>query len=353
MSPRPAADEPFRAHARRPWLPPDMTTPPPLDPLAPGGPIERRFALLVNPFYPKDPHASFGKHVLTPTLALTSVAGATPPGWRVRYWDENLLQGPPPVDPVPEVVGISVHLTFAGRAYDLARWYRARGARVVLGGLHVLSCPDEAAPHADALAIGDGVQLWPVILDDVTAGRLQPVYRATWQRPYREDPPPRRDLVPPGSFLTTASLIATRGCHNRCGFCYLSTDGLRMPYQVRDVEQVVAELRDSDEPYAVFVDNNLGSRPEYVRALCRALRPLERIWSAAVTIDVTDDPGVVREMALAGCTGVFIGFESLSDANLRDARKRTPRPEDYARRVRILHDHGIQVNGSFVLGFDH
>ena len=353
MSPRPAPDEPFRAPAQRPWLPPDMTTPPPLDPAAPGGPIERRFALLINPFYPKDPHASFGKHVLTPTLALTSVAGATPPGWRVRYWDENLLQGPPPVDPVPEVVGISVHLTFARRAYDLARWYRARGARVILGGLHVLSCPDEAAPHADALAIGDGVQLWPVILDDVTAGRLQPVYRATWQRPYREDPHPRRDLVSPGSFLTTASLIATRGSHNRCGFCYLSTDGLRMPYQVRDVEQVVAELRDSGEPYAVFVDNNLGSRPEYVRALCRALRPLERIWSAAVTIDVTDDPGVVREMALAGCTGVFIGFESLSDANLRDARKRTPRPEDYARRVRILHDHGIQVNGSFVLGFDH
>src|SRR6266542_1565461 len=195
MSARPAADEPFRAHARRPWLPPDMTTPPPLDPAAPGGPIERRFALLINPFYPKDPHASFGKHVLTPTLALTSVAGATPPGWRVRYWDENLLQGPPPVDPVPEVVGISVHLTFASRAYDLARWYRARGARVVLGGLHVLSCPEEAAPHADALAIGDGVQLWPVILDDVENDRLEPVYRAMYDNAHR-DPPPKRDLLP-------------------------------------------------------------------------------------------------------------------------------------------------------------
>jgi hypothetical protein len=45
--------------------------------------IRRRFALLVNPFYPKDPHASFGKHVLTPTLALTSVAAATPPRWEV------------------------------------------------------------------------------------------------------------------------------------------------------------------------------------------------------------------------------------------------------------------------------
>ena len=58
-------------------------------------------------------------------------------------------------------------------------------------------------------------------------------------------------------------------------------------------------------------------------------------------------------MALAGCTGVFVGFESLTDQNLADARKKTPKTADYARRVRILHDYGIQVNGSFVLGFDH
>src|SRR5207248_1033681 len=45
--------------------------------------------------------------------------------------------------------------------------------------------------------------------------------------------------------------------------------------------------------------------------------------------------------------------ESLTDLNLTDAHKRTPRAADYARRVRVLHDHGIQVNGSFVLGFDH
>ena len=34
---------------------------------------------------PKDPSASFGKHVLTPSLALTSLAGATPGHWSVRY----------------------------------------------------------------------------------------------------------------------------------------------------------------------------------------------------------------------------------------------------------------------------
>jgi radical SAM superfamily enzyme YgiQ (UPF0313 family) len=314
---------------------------------------EASYALLLNPFYPKDPRASYGKHVLTPSLALTSIAGATPPSWRTRYWDENLLQGAPPADPVPQVVAITVHLTFARRAYELAAWYRAQGSLVVLGGLHVLSCPAEAVQHADAIAIGDGVQLWPIILRDIERGALRRRYEADFSRAYSLDPPARRSILPRNSFLTTTSIIATRGCHNRCGFCYLSTEGLHMPYRMRKVDQVVEEIRADGQPYVVFVDNNLGSRPDYLRALCKALRPLNIIWSAAVTIDVTDDPSLIREMALAGCTGVFVGFESLNGGNLTDARKRTPVPEDYSRRVDLLHRAGIQVNGSFVLGFDH
>ena len=335
------------------WWPKSMRIAPELDWERAVGRAEPKRALLINPFYPKDPVASFGKHVLTPTLALTALAGATPPDWTVEVWDENLLQGHPPHEPFPSVVGITVHLTFARRAYDLARWYRERGAKVILGGLHVLSCPGEAAAHADAIAIGEGVQLWERILRDVDASRLQPQYEGSYRRPYRDDPPPRRRLLPRSGFLTTTSLIATRGCHNRCGFCYLATDGLHMPYLMRDTEQIVAEFAEDGQPYAVFVDNNLGSRPDYLRRLCRALGSAGKIWSAAVTIDVTDDPLLVREMALSGCVGVFIGFESLAGENLDDARKKSPRPSDYARRVEILHRYGIQVNGSFVFGFDH
>jgi len=127
-----------------------MREPPPLPSDPAGAPSPRR-VLLVNPFYPKDTHASFGKHVLTPTLALTSIAGATPPEWDVAYWDENLLQGSIPVEPFPAVVGITVHLTFADRAFAIADWFRARGATVVLGGLHVLTAPKDCAAHADAI----------------------------------------------------------------------------------------------------------------------------------------------------------------------------------------------------------
>src|ERR1700745_3213987 len=171
-------------------VPRDLRIAPRLDRALRPGPVRPLCALLINPFYPKDPHASFGKHVLTPTLALTSIAGATPPRWQVRYWDETLLQGPPPWRPFPQVVGITVHLTFARRAFALADWYRSRGALVVLGGLHVVSCPEGAASHADAMAVGEGVQLWPEVLRDVEAGTLRRVYRGSYRLPYREDPPP-------------------------------------------------------------------------------------------------------------------------------------------------------------------
>ena len=160
-----------------------MTHAPLLDAATLWSPIESHYALLIDPFYPKDPNASFGKHVLTPSLAMSSFAATTPDHWRVEYCDENLLDGRPPCQPMPEVVGITVHLTFAQRAYELAGWYRTRGSKVVFGGLHVLSCPDECAPHADALALGDGAQLWPQILRDVEAGRLQSRYCANYENP--------------------------------------------------------------------------------------------------------------------------------------------------------------------------
>lgn len=269
--------------------------------------LKQHHLVLLNPFYPKDPHASFGKHVLTPSLALTSIAASTPADWSITYWDENLLQGHPPRDPFPQVVAITVHLTFAERAFEVADWYRERGAKVVMGGLHVLSCPDECAPHADVLVLGEGVTMWRQVLTDLDSGLYQSRYTGSFTHPhYREDPIPRRDILPKRNFLTTASFIATRGCHNRCGFCYLSTDGLSQPYQMKDPSTIVKEFIDSDEPYGVFIDNNLGSRPKYLYDLCQALKPINKIWSAAVSIDVTDDPSLIREMALAGCTGVFV-----------------------------------------------
>src|SRR6202008_819033 len=187
--------DPWQESLRKRWMPLEMMHAPRLKTDAAPAPVEPRYCLMINPFYAKDANASFGKHVLTPSLAMTSFAATTPAHWRLEYWDENLLHGRPPFRPMPQVVGITVHLTFAKRAYELADWYRARGSKVLLGGLHVMSCPDECAPHADALALGDGVQLWFRILRDVETSSLQPRYIATYENDYCDDPSPRRSIL--------------------------------------------------------------------------------------------------------------------------------------------------------------
>jgi radical SAM superfamily enzyme YgiQ (UPF0313 family) len=127
-----------------------------------------------------------------------------------------------------------------------------------------------------------------------------------------------------------------------------------MPSRCKRVNQVVLEFLADGQSYGVFTDNNLGADPAYLHQLCQALGPLDKLWSAAVSLDVTDDPSLIREMALAGCGAVFVGLETLSTKNLQAVNKKnTPDPEEYAKRIKIFHKNGIQVNGSFVFGFDH
>jgi hypothetical protein len=115
------------------------------------GRLRRCHALLIDPCRPKGEAPA--RH------ALTEVAGATPPGWTVRVWDDNLSLGPPPADPVPQVVGVFLDDPPVERAEELAASYRAHGAVVVLLPRTGPSCPGEAE------------RLWVRALVDVEAGR--------------------------------------------------------------------------------------------------------------------------------------------------------------------------------------
>ena len=264
-----------------------------------------------------------------------------------------MLQGPPPWEPFPEVVGITVHLTFAERAYALARWYRQRGAKVILGGLHVTSCPDEARPHADAMAIGEGVQLWGRMLDDVAAGTLAAGLSRRLSPAVSRRALPRREILDRDSYLTTGGMISTRGCHNRCGFCYLSTRGLQMPSMARDIEQVAAEIRDA----AAVVCRVHGQQPGLESPLLAL--PLPGLAAAGGhlergRLDRRDRRSRTgARNGLGRLHGRVRGFRVAGESQYRR------RPEEIAagRRLRPasgdLSRYGMQVNGSFVFGFDH
>ena len=228
-----------------------------------------------------------------------------------------------------------MHTAFAARAYELADRYRALGYRVALGGLHVTALPGEARPHADAVVVGDGVPVWPEVLAGLRNGVLRggAIVHGSFVSPsYAEAPWPRREILPRGAFLTRAAVIATRGCTGRCGYCYLATRGLRAPYQLRPVEDVLAEIDALDEPYLVFTDNNLTADRAYAEALCRGLARRRLIWSAACTADVARDASLVRAMADRGVRGCSSASRrSPTPASGRNGSTRS-RPRAIARR---------------------
>ena len=172
-----------------------------------------------------------------------------PADWEVALLGREPVAGSSPLDPFPEVVGITVHLTFAERAYALRGGIGSVGPRSSWEDCTSSPAPTRS-PRTPMRSRRRGRAVLAANPPRRGGGDAPRGLPGDYRRPYRDDPPPRRDLLPRRGFLTTTSLIATSGCHNRCGFCYLATDGLSMPYQVRDVEQVVEEFRGDGQPYA-------------------------------------------------------------------------------------------------------
>src|SRR3954464_15186008 len=117
------------------------------------------------------------KYSLFPPLGLATLAAYFDPNVEITLQDEHVEQIN--LEDDPDLVIIQVYITNAYRAYRIADHYRARGAYVVMGGLHVTSLPDEAAPHADTIFLGPGEDTFPRFLKDLAAGNPQRKYQSS------------------------------------------------------------------------------------------------------------------------------------------------------------------------------
>lgn len=250
-----------------------------------------------------------------------------------------------------DLAGLTVITGTAVRAYELAARLRRRGITVVLGGPHVTLLPDDAAPHADAIAVGYAEESWPELLRDFAAGRLRARYD---QRPglqLANLPFPRRDLLPRRRFLTDDVFEATRGCIHKCDFCVVPSAWGQKPYQ-KPVADVVADIRQKGSRQLIFVDLNLIADRDYAARLFAALVPLRVSWYGLATTLLGDDPPLLALAAESGCRGLLMGLESISPENLRLSKKSFNSPDRYAELVERLHRHGIALQGCFVFGLD-
>jgi radical SAM superfamily enzyme YgiQ (UPF0313 family) len=291
------------------------------------------------------------KYSLFPPLGLATLAAYLRPDDEATIVDEHVE--PLTTGDCPDLVVIQVYITNAYRAYRIADLYRARGVFVALGGLHVTSLPDEAAPHADAIFLGPGEQTFPLFLGEFRAGRPRPLYRSTAGRTIEDVPPVRRDLIKRRRYLVPNSIVVTRGCPQHCDFCYKDAffGGGRSFYTQR-VDAALAEIARLPGRHLYFLDDHLLGDPRFARALFDGMKGMSRLFQGAATVDSILRGDLIERAAEAGLRSLFVGFETLTPDNLRRSGKRQNLGRDYSAVARRLHDLGIMINGSFVFGMD-
>ena len=290
------------------------------------------------------------KYSLFPPLGLATLAAYLGPDDEAEIQDEHVE--PLRLNDAPDLVVIQVYITSAYRAYRIADHYRARGAYVVLGGLHVTSLPGEAAAHADTIFLGPGEDTWPRFLADFRRGAPGRVYRST-TRTLAEVPPVRRDLIKRHLYLVPNSIVVSRGCPHVCDFCYKEAffEGGRSFY-TQTVDAALAEIERLPGRHLYFLDDHLFGDRRFATSLFDGMRGMGRLWQAAGTVNAVLAPNLLERAVEAGLRSLFVGFESLSAGNLLEQRKFQNLGRDYSAAIRRLHDVGVMINGSFVFGMD-
>jgi len=290
------------------------------------------------------------------SAALQLLGALTPPEHEVSIVQEHLGDPVRFDDAHVDLVGITAMTIQARRAYEIADGFRTAGKKVVLGGIHPSVQPDEALKHADAVVVGEAEPVWSQVLADAAAGRLRGTYRGQDYADLNQLPPYRRELLPKPSSFSLRSVQAARGCPYDCSFCSATLFTGRK-YRFRPVEKVIAEIRGMKTRAIFFVDDNIFSNEEYCRSLFSELKKLNVIWVGQASLHLTaSNPNLLKLAAKSGCVSLFVGIESLSEANLRAtgamAKNQATTPEEMGRSLRVMHDHGIMVMAGVIFGFD-
>src|ERR1051325_6651409 len=290
------------------------------------------------------------KYSLFPPLGLATLAAYLAADDAAVLVDEHVE--PLRLDDAPDLVIIQVYITNAYRAHQIADHYRARGAYVALGGLHVTSLPDESAPHADTIFLGRGEHTFPAFLKHLAAGMPRPRYESS-VRTLNELPPIRRDLIQRHRYLVPNSIVVSRGCPHHCTFCYKDGffEGGRSFY-TQLVDDALAEIERLPGRHLYFLDDHLLGNVRFARDLFRGMRGMDRVFQGAATVDSILRDDLIEDAAAAGLRSLFVGFETLSNGGLEGACKRQNLGRSYCEVVRRLDSLGIMINGSFVFGLD-
>jgi radical SAM superfamily enzyme YgiQ (UPF0313 family) len=335
-----------------------------------------------------------------PHLWMFLLQALTPPGHEVLLIDGNAQ----PMDEAAiaqfvreqniGLVGIGAMTRMIAKAYRIADAIRAVGVPVVMGGPHVTELADEAlgrdggSRHADAVALGEADETWPVIVNDAVRGELKEIYAPVddfgqdrkpslkaypvipWQSIELEQFNLLPKFVAPllnrvGEGWGTFRIIPVesgRGCPYGCEFCTVTGffgDSIRF----RTNESVVNELlllkararKEKGQIAVFFIDDNFAINIKRTKSLLRDIiaAGAQVHWVAQISANLLRDEELVDLIAASGGKWIFIGMESIDPANLKDMNKGFNKPGEYATVLERLAQRNVYAITSFIFGMDN
>ena len=289
------------------------------------------------------------KYSLFPPLGLATLAGYIPAEDDIRIADEHVEKIS--LDDDPDIVLIEVYITNAYRAYKIADHYLKLNKKVILGGLHATSLPDEAIKHASSVVIGPGDHIFAQVVKDIKSNSLKQFYTSE-RRDLENIPPIRRDLIDIKKYLVHNSIVISRGCPYSCGFCYKEPffkDG--KSYYTYTLDKALEEIDSLKGSHLFFLDDNILAETQFTQDLFIELSHRKRIIQGAGTIKGILNEKLILNAAKAGLKSLFVGFESINKKNMASLKKHNYN-YDYNKAIDILNDYGIKINASFVFGMD-
>jgi radical SAM superfamily enzyme YgiQ (UPF0313 family) len=308
-------------------------------------------------------------------LNLPYIAAVTPTDVEVTIVDEAYEAID--FDEKVDLVGLTAQTPVAPRAYQIASEFRRRGIPVVMGGVHASMLPEEAIQYVDSVVIGEGEISWPHVIEDFRRGELKPFYRSPTKVNIKNLPLPRRNLLTEARYFPLKLLETSRGCPHKCDFCGVSKFfGNR--YRNRPLEEIDRELRilfpkasamnpvgkwflsliNKDLPYFLkrrllyIIDSNVVPNRRFGKELLTLLKEYDLLWWGHAAVSVGYDEDLLKLFSESGCITLNLGFESLSSKNLMAMKKGFNEPKRYEEAIKRIHDHGIGIMGTFIVGLD-
>jgi len=319
--------------------------------------------------YPEYPDTFWGfKHALRfvekkavlPPLGLLTVAALSPTEWQKKLVDLNvrsLTNADLQWADLAMVSAMAVQRDSAASVIDLCH---DAGLPIIAGGPLFLT-EYERFPNVDTFVLGEGEDILPQLAEDIRHGKQERIYRSGQFPNIERSPIPSWELLDFRRY-NQMSVQFSRGCPYDCDFCDVTVMfGRRL--RMKSVPQILAEL---DRIYAlrwrqgIFVadDNFIGNhrfvKSELLPALIKWRKGKEEIsFNTQTTINLADDPELMQLMVQAGIHTVFIGIESPEEQSLEECHKVQNMNRDLLQSVKIIQKAGIQIQGGFIVGFDH